>query len=134
MKKSLRTLFLALAAAFPLAAGADIPLSIQIGAPQNRPVFSDRDRGLIEDYYSQRTSGLPPGLAKKKHLPPGLQKRLERNGRLPPGLEKRALPGDLDRRLARLPGGYERVIVGRDMAIINTSTEEILDILRDVVH
>lgn len=133
MKKAL-PLLLVLGMASPLAAAIDLPISIQIGTPQGRPVFSDRDRDLIGDYYSSRNSGLPPGLAKKKHLPPGLQKQLERNGRLPPGLEKRALPSDLDRRLSRLPGGYGRVIVGNDVVIINTSTDEILDILRDIVH
>ncbi|MGD9786605.1 MAG: hypothetical protein AB7U30_01490 [Sulfuricellaceae bacterium] len=120
MKKEL-PLLLALGVASPLAAAIDLPISIQIGAPQSgRPVFSDRDRQLIGDYYAGRQSDLPPGLAKKKHLPPGL--------------EKRSLPSDLDRRLSRLPGGYGRVIVGRDVLIINTSTDEILDILRDIVN
>lgn len=133
MKKVL-PLLLVLGMASPLASAIDLPISIQIGTPQSRPVFSDRDRDLIVGYYASRESGLPPGLAKKKHLPPGLQKQLDRNGRLPPGLEKRALPSDLDRRLSRLPGGYGRVIVGRDVVIINTSTDEILDILRDIVR
>lgn len=134
MKKAL-PLLLALGIASPLAAAIDLPISIQIGAPQSgRPAFSDRDRQLIGDYYAGRQSDLPPGLAKKRHLPPGLQKHLERDGRLPPGLEKRSLPSDLDRRLSRLPGGYGRVIVGRDVLIINTSTDEILDILRDIVN
>ncbi len=138
MKKTL-PLLLILGLASPLASAIDLPISIQIGAPQTgshqgHPVFSNQDRDLIVDYYSSRGSSLPPGLAKKRHLPPGLQKQLDRNGHLPPGLEKRGLPSDLDRRLSRLPGGYGRVIVGNDVLIINTSTDEILDILRDIVH
>ena len=39
---------------------------------------------------------MPPGLAKKKSLPSGLQKQLEKNGTLPPGLAKRELPYDLE--------------------------------------
>ncbi len=137
MKKSLCALSLFLAAALPFPASADLPISIQIGGSPSsaaRPVFSDRDRGLIEDYYSHRKSDLPPGLAKKKHLPPGLQKQMERNGHLPPGLEKRSLPGNLERRLSALPSGYGRVVVGRDVLIIQTSTQQILDILHDIAN
>ena len=71
-------------------------------------VFSDRDRAIIHDYYYGRTyqnygryRGLPPGLAKKGKLPPGLYKQLVRRGQLPPGLQHRGLPYDLERRLSR---------------------------------
>lgn len=138
MKFPLRSLCLAFAVSCALpAVAADIPITIQIGGQQTasaRPVFSGHDRDVITQYYSQRSSNLPPGLAKKKHLPPGLQKQLDRNGHLPPGLEKRSLPGDLEHKLSPLPTGYGRVIVGRDVLIIQTSTQQILDILRDIVN
>jgi hypothetical protein len=138
MKFPFTALCLTLAAACAQPAAArDVPVTIEIGDSAKdfaRPAFSGRDRERIRDYYSRRSDSLPPGLAKKRHLPPGLQKQLERNGRLPPGLEKRALPNDLERRLSRLPGGYSRVIVGRDVVLIQTSTQQILDILNDVVN
>src|SRR5579864_5633264 len=49
-----------------------------------RIVFSVRDRDTIRNYYQDRNSNLPPGLAKRNgNLPPGLQKHLERDGTLP---------------------------------------------------
>jgi hypothetical protein len=92
------------------------------------------------DYYHQgkkaKKKGLPPGLAKRGgNLPPGLQKKLDRDGKLPPGLQKRLepLPVDLDRRLPRLPEYYERVILERDIVLIDRRTNRILDIIEDVI-
>jgi hypothetical protein len=36
--------------------------------------------------------GLPPGLAKRSQLPPGLQRHLWKHGSLPPGLQKKIGP------------------------------------------
>jgi len=77
--------------------------------------------------------GLPPGLAKRDSLPPGLQKQLERNGTLPPGLQARALPGDLERDLPDLPDGVERGTVDDDVMLIEKATGRILDIIKDVM-
>ncbi len=41
-------------------------------------------------YYEGR--GLPPGLAKRDQLPPGLEKHLLKHGSLPPGLQKKIDP------------------------------------------
>lgn len=75
-------------------------------------------------------SGLPPGLAKKDHLPPGLQKQLEKNGHLPPGLEKRALPSDLASRLPPVARGTERVLIGNNVVLLDRKSQLILDIIR----
>jgi len=99
--------------------------------------FSESDRIAIHDYFrraSTGASGLPPGLAKRQQLPPGLQKQLREKGTLPPGLQKRALPGELDGRLSRLPPGYERVIVGADVLLVEIATRVIVDILTDVLR
>jgi hypothetical protein len=102
--------------------------------------FSAEERRIIEDYYhkgkSSKKKGLPPGLAKRGgNLPPGLQKKLDRDGKLPPGLQKRLepLPTDLDRRLPRLPEQWERVILERDIVLIDRRTNRILDIIEDVI-
>jgi hypothetical protein len=75
--------------------------------------------------------GLAPGLAKRGgHLPPGLERQLQRNGTLPPGLQKRVepFPVELEQQLPRLPSGYSRVIVaGR--ALILDRNNKILDLL-----
>jgi hypothetical protein len=69
------------------------------------------------------------------NLPPGLQKQLDKNGRLPPGLQKRLepLPVDQDRRLPRLPKYWERVILERNVILIDRRTQRILDIIENVV-
>ena len=96
-------------------------------------VFSDRDRQVIGDYYSRyKAKKVPPGLAKKDQLPPGLAKQVMKNGTLPPGLQSRALPPDLEIKLSRLPDGYKRVIIGANIAILNTTTRVIADIITDV--
>lgn len=77
--------------------------------------------------------GLPPGLAKREQLPPGLERQLVRKGTLPPGISKRALPPGLASRLGPIPAGAERVIVGGDVALIDIATGVILDILKDVL-
>ena len=107
----------------------------------SRPAtFLPEERRVIEDYYRQahkgKGKGLPPGLAKRGgNLPPGLQKRLEKNGHLPPGLQKRLepLPVDLDRRLPRLPEYWERVVLERDVILIDRRTNRILDIIENIV-
>ncbi len=81
-----------------------------------------------------KDKGLPPGLAKKDTLPPGLEKQLKKNGTLPPGLAKRDLPKDLYRRLPRRSKDHERVLVGDDVVLIERTTGKVLDILRDVMN
>jgi len=94
-------------------------------------IFSDGDRQLIRNYYGGGR-GLPPGLAKKGRLPPGLAKQLRRNGTLPPGLQKRynaePFPVELNQQLPRLPSGYSRILIaGR--AVILDRNHNVLDIM-----
>jgi hypothetical protein len=111
----------------------------RIALAKDRPAyFLPEERRIIENYYRSRVSskGLPPGLAKRGgQLPPGLQKHLEKNGRLPPGLQKRLepLPRDLEARLPRLPGSWERVILERDVILVDQRSNRILDILENVI-
>jgi len=102
--------------------------------------FSAEERRIIESYFHKgkksKKKGLPPGLAKRGgNLPPGLQKKLDRGEQLPPGLQKRLepLPADLHHRLPRLPDYWERVIVERDIVLIDRRTNRILDIIEDVI-
>lgn len=111
---------------------------------RDRPArFLDDERRIITEFYRPaperkkgKSKGLPPGLAKRGgNLPPGLQKHLEKNGQLPPGLQKRLepLPTDLSRRLPPLPDYWERVIVERDVILLDRRTNRILDIIEDVI-
>lgn len=115
-----------------------------------RIIFSSEERKIIREYYSKEIvekaweqtgkgepkgkRGLPPGLAKKGKLPPGLQKHLQRNGTLPPGLQKRLepLPREVEVRLKPLPPDHVRVVIGTDVIILDKTTQKVLDIIRDV--
>lgn len=107
----------------------------------DRPAhFLTDERRIIEQYYRKgakgKAKGLPPGLAKRGgNLPPGLQKQLQKNGQLPPGLQKRVepLPVELSRQLPPLPEHWERVIVDRDVILLDRRTNRILDIIEDVI-
>ncbi len=94
-------------------------------------IFTDRDRQLIQGYYGGGR-GLPPGLAKKGKLPPGLAKQLRRNGSLPPGLQKRynaePFPADLARQLSPVPSGFSRVLIAGRAVLMNRDNK-ILDLL-----
>ena len=94
-------------------------------------IFIGDDRHIIRDWIrDQPASSLPPGLAKRETLPPGLQKQLARKGKLPPGLEKRLtpFPEDLSRRLPPLREGLERAFVHGRAVILNRNTQVILDV------
>lgn len=93
-------------------------------------VFSTRDRQIITGWVRDRSSNLPPGLAKREQLPPGLQKQLVRNGTLPPGLAKkvRPLPIELERMLPVLPAAYHRVAISGSVVIMNRNTRVIADV------
>ncbi len=94
----------------------------------DREEFSERDRRIIRDCLTGGTSGLPPGLAKRDRLPPGLERQLQRNGTLPPGLQKRVqpLPGVCEGRLPRLPVDWRRVILGGRIILLGQANR-ILD-------
>lgn len=99
--------------------------------------FGMNQEKTIRDWFSKSANlqGLPPGLAKREELPPGLQKYLQRNGTLPPGLQKRIqpLPKLLDGKLPKPPDGVRRVVVAGNVILLEERTSKILDIVTDVI-
>jgi hypothetical protein len=91
--------------------------------------FSQRERHIISDCFVDNRSGLPPGLAKRDRLPPGLERQLRRNGTLPPGLQKRVqpLPDVCTARLPRLPQGWARVVLSGRVILLDP-TQRIVDL------
>jgi hypothetical protein len=90
--------------------------------------FSERERRIISGCFAERPSDLPPGLAKRDRLPPGLERKLQRSGTLPPGLQKRVqpLPEFCSSRLPRLPENWVRVSLGARILLLD-SRERIVD-------
>src|SRR6266852_4332387 len=98
-------------------------------------VVSSYDRDSIRAWYHEHESGLPPGLAKRDRLPPGLEKQLRERGTLPPGLQKRVqpLPFELERQLHLLPTGYRRVVIGGNVILMKENTAAIYDTIRGAI-
>jgi hypothetical protein len=92
-------------------------------------VFRSTDRVFITDYYRANPGALPPGLAKREGLPPGLEKQLRRNGRLPPGLEKKlvAFPPAIETHLPPCPPDVRRGLIGGIAVMWNSRTGLIVD-------
>lgn len=96
---------------------------------QGESYYRDHDRD-IRGWYDEHQSNLPPGLAKKDRLPPGLEKQLVRRGTLPPGLQKRLqpCPEDLERRLPPPPPDCQHVVIGGHIVLLNRRTNIVVDI------
>ncbi len=89
--------------------------------------------GKAKKGNNSKNKGLPPGLAKRDHLPPGLQKHLDERGALPPGLAKRDLPQNLQ---SALPWriNEEFLIIDDDVVLIERATGFLLDVLENVLR
>ena len=103
--------------------------------PEGEPVFSVHEQTILKNYFRDNRSGLPPGLAKRDRLPPGLERQVQKRGTLPPGLQKKVqpLPPELERRLSVLPTGYRRVVIAGNVILMNEKTSLIYDIVRNVI-
>jgi len=91
--------------------------------------FSTRDLNVMIDWFKTQ----PVTQTKPSNLPPGLARQLKERGHLPPGLAMKALPPGLEGRLGPCPQGYNRVVIGNDIALINMATGLVTDILRSVI-
>jgi Ni/Co efflux regulator RcnB len=94
--------------------------------------YSRRDRNEMRAWYRGYRGDLPPGLAKRDRLPPGLEGQLRVRGTLPPGLRDqiRPCPEDLVRRLPPPPPDYEHVAIGGRIVLLNRQTYMVLDIFK----
>ena len=105
-------------------------------AKASNSAFGTDEVRIIREWFSNSANlnGLPPGLAKREQLPPGLQKQLAKNGKLPPGLEQKIqpMPRDLEIRLPRLPDGRKRIVIAGNVILLDERTSTIVDILQNV--
>lgn len=95
--------------------------------------YSGHDRDEMRDWYHEhdRDQHLPPGLAKRDRLPPGLERQLRVRGTLPPGLRKKMMPCpmEIEHRLPPPPRGCEHVVIGGHVVLVNRSTYVVMDII-----
>jgi hypothetical protein len=103
----------------------------QEGRRHEKHFSKDHDREAARGWYSEHEGRLPPGLAKKDQLPPGLQRQLVVRGTLPPGLQKRVqpVPRDLEVRLAPPPPECAHVLIGGNIVVLNRRTNLVVDVV-----
>jgi hypothetical protein len=100
--------------------------------------FSLQERQVIVDFYGVAAPARGNGKTTKNKgrgvgshgMPPGLAKK----GKLPPGIAKRQLPAALVAQMPPPPKGYERVIVDNDVLLVHIATQIVHDVLTDVLH
>ena len=92
----------------------------------NRARFAKTDSATITKYYKAHPFPV-------SNLPPGIAKNLARGKPLPPGIEKVFLPSDL---AAQLPvrNGYDYLVAGKDVVLINQTTGIVDDILVNALN
>jgi len=97
---------------------------------RGKQYYSEHDRDQMRRWYAGHDGHLPPGLAKKDRLPPGLERQLRVRGTLPPGLQKKMMPcpEELERRLPPPPPGSAHVVIGGNIVLVNRSSYVVLDI------
>jgi len=118
---------LAVASPMLAVAGAPPPGSTIINA-----VFSDVERGTIRQYFLKH----PDQLQAPDHLHAGASSagssgEIERGRQLPPGVleQARPLPQELERALPPAPRGYERVILGGKVLLVDKGAQVIHDVI-----
>jgi hypothetical protein len=96
---------------------------------EDRHYYRDHDREL-HGWYEGHHDHLPPGLAKRDELPPGLQRQLVARGTLPPGLQKkmRPCPVEVEHILPPPPPGYVHTVIGGNIVLVNRRTFFVLDV------
>jgi hypothetical protein len=91
--------------------------------------YADHDRD-IRGWYHAHYEHLPPGLAKRDRLPPGLERQLIVNGTLPPGLRRKMqpCPRELEVMLPPPPPNYVHVVIGGNLVLYNRANFQVADV------
>ena len=95
----------------------------------SQPVIGLRDIDAIRRF--DRTNPGVVGGGKSKALPPGVAKNLARGKPMPPGIAMNRFPGGLNSLLPFYPG-LEWSLLGNDVALVDATTNVIVDLFRDI--
>lgn len=91
-------------------------------------LLRDTIRQVLREGGYETGRGLPPGLARRGSLPPGLQRHVNKTGHLPPGLEKK-LHHDI---VTVLPRTDVRVY-GNRLIVLDRQSNAVLDVIEDIL-
>ena len=97
--------------------------------PTERAIlFSGEDRRTIDHFFRRQNTQSADNGAQARREPLLIRERV------PHGVPTRPLPYALDHQLPPLPPGYARLILGRDVLLLERRSLTILDIVREVVR
>lgn len=137
----MKTVLALLAGMLSLQSGAaafadSVSVGVSAGSLEVDVVFTDEEIRLIRAHYASHEGprhGKGNGRSSHKSLPPGIAKNLARGKPLPPGIGKQVLPLALRRALPPARDGYERIVVGGKVLLVEIATRVIHDVLSDVI-
>ena len=114
-------------------------ISLAWSAPQKSdepkmPVFSPKDRQLIEASYDHLVGTLAPGSLDRSGFPLGIEEALVAGSHVPIQLDKdlQPLPRKLELQLSQITGDYKRATLGRHVVLVRKSDLAIADILKNL--
>lgn len=105
------------------------------GHSHGRGHYVDHDRD-IRGWYHAHYNHLPPGLAKRDRLPPGLERRLIVNETVPVEIRERMqpCPRELEVMLPPPPPNYVHVVIGGNLVLYNRASFQIADVFHFEVN
>lgn len=100
----------------------------------NLPIFTPKDRELIDAYYNRLLGNVAPGSIDRSPFPLGIEQALKTGSHVPVQLEKELapLPEKLEADLSSLTGDYRRVRLGRHVLLLRKTDLLIADIIKNV--
>lgn len=103
---------------------------------RDRDRYSDHDRDTARAWYHDHYSHLPPGLAKRDRLSPGLERQLVVRGFLPVDLRRqmRPCPQELEVMLPPPPPNYAHFVIGGHLVLLNRANFQIADVFHFEVN
>jgi hypothetical protein len=102
--------------------------------PGNKtPVFTPKDRALLETYYEHLRSTLAPGSLDQSTFSPAVERSLVVGSRLPMQLEKdlEPFPAKLESQLSQITGEYGRYRLRNHLLLIKKADLTIFDVMRN---
>jgi hypothetical protein len=114
-------------------------VAVAWSAPQksdttNMPVFSAKDRQIIQTYYDKLVGTLAPGSLDRSPFPLAVEEALVPGSHVPMQYEKdlQPLPAKIERQLTQITGEYKRYTLGRHVVLVRKSDLAIADIMKNV--
>ena len=97
------------------------------GGARPAVVVTTGDRTVIQNYFIANPVGV-------SSLPPGIAKKVARGKPLPPGIARKQAPVALVQQIPACRDGWECILLGADMLILDAVHGTIHDIIRGVVR